>query len=87
MNKALCWKTDIHFTEGKEYNCTDTYGSMIAVLDNHNEPIKVGLDDPDFTFMLNVRTCDGCIFKKDMYLPECRECRISGKGNINNYSK
>lgn len=86
MNKAISWKTDEHFTDGKEYECSCTYNNMIEVLDNNGKLIQVGLEDPDFTFMLNVRTCDGCGHYGDFYKPECRECRISGQGDKNNYS-
>lgn len=86
MNKAIAWKTDEHFTDGKEYECSCTYNNMIEIVDDSGELIQVGLDDPGFTIMLNVRTCDGCSIYGDFYKPECGECRISGKGKDNNYS-
>lgn len=69
------------------YECSCTYGNMIEVMDDKGKLIEVGLDDQDFTFTLNVRICDDCIHYGDFYKPECRECRISGKGNQNNHMK
>lgn len=52
-NKAIAWKTDEHFTNGKIYICGTLDGNMIQVFDNNNEPVWVGIDDTDFTFILN----------------------------------
>lgn len=85
MNKALSWKTDEHFTEGKRYDCGTLDGNMIEVFDENNEKILVGIDDEDFTFMFNIRTCDGCSRYGDFYKPECRDCLVIGNGSQNNY--
>lgn len=87
MNKVISWKTDEHFTDGKEYECSYIYNNMVDVLGNDGKLIHVGIEDTDFTFLFNVRTCDGCNHYGDFYKPECRECRISGKGIRNNYVK
>ena len=52
-NEAIAWKTDEHFTNGKRYTCGALDGNMMEVFDNNNEPIWVGIDDTDFTFILN----------------------------------
>ena len=40
-NKAICRKTDEHFTEGKEYECTSAYAkyesAVVDILDNNKE--------------------------------------------------
>lgn len=91
MNKVLAWKTNEYFTEGKEYECTNAFGrfstdAAVEVVCDNGNMIMVDINDSDFTFMFNVRTCDGCIYNGDFYKPECRECRIIGKGNFNNYT-
>lgn len=56
-NKAICKKTDKHFTVGKEYECTDIYVKyeipMVGIVDDHGELINVDVNDTDFQFILN----------------------------------
>ena len=53
-NKAICRKTDDHFTEGKEYECTSAYASAVVdILDNNKELITVEINDKDFQFIFN----------------------------------
>ena len=56
-NKAICRKTDEHFTKGKEYECTCAYtkfeSAVVDVLDDHNELITVEINDKDFQFIFN----------------------------------
>ena len=47
-NKAICRKTDEHFTEGKEYECT-----VVDILDNNKELITCEINDKDFQFVFN----------------------------------
>lgn len=51
-NKAICRKTDDHFTEGKEYKCTLAYAkyesAVVDILDNNKELITVEINDRDF---------------------------------------
>lgn len=56
-NKAICKKTDEHFTKGKEYECTQAYSkfesAVVNILDDHNELISVEINDKDFQFIFN----------------------------------
>lgn len=56
-NKAICRKTDDHFTEGKEYECTSAYAkyesAVVDILDNNKELITVEINDKDFQFIFN----------------------------------
>lgn len=56
-NKAICRKTDEHFTEGKEYECTSAYvrygSAVVYILDNNKELITVEINDEDFQFIFN----------------------------------
>lgn len=54
-NEAVSWITDGRFTNGKKYECTNTYQNMINIIDNYGEAVKVSLDNKDFTFILNPR--------------------------------
>lgn len=58
MNFAISRKTDEHFILGKQYECTNIYHGFIDVLDEHQELIKVSLDDSDFLFVLNAKEDD-----------------------------
>lgn len=49
---AISWKSDECFTCGKRYKCTVCYENCIKVLDDNGQIVRVGLDDPDFTFIL-----------------------------------
>lgn len=55
MNKAICWKTDEHFTKGKEYSCSKAYAkyetAMVSVTDNNGNAIEVDINDTDFDFI------------------------------------
>lgn len=55
MNKAICWKTDEHFTKGNEYRCLNAYAkfetAMVDVIDNNGIPIAVDINDSDFVFI------------------------------------
>ena len=53
QNEAISWRTDEYFTAGKKYLCGTLDGNMIEVFDNDNKPVWVGIDDKDFTFILN----------------------------------
>jgi hypothetical protein len=57
MNKAICLKTDVHFTSGTEYECTDAYAIyedvMVDILDDYGELIHVSINDSDFDFMFD----------------------------------
>lgn len=56
-NKAICRKTDEHFTKGKEYECTAAYvkyeSAVVDILDNNKELISVEINDADFQFIFN----------------------------------
>ena len=56
-NKAICRKTDEHFTEGKEYECTAAYSryesAVVDILDNNKELITCEINDKDFQFVFN----------------------------------
>ena len=56
-NKAICRKTDDHFTEGKEYECTSAYAkyesAVVDILDNNKELVTVGLYVRDFQIFFN----------------------------------
>lgn len=56
-NKAICKKSDEHFTEGKEYECTGAYSryesAVVDVLDDDKELITVEINDKDFQFIFN----------------------------------
>lgn len=56
-NKAVAWRTDEHFTNGKEYECTNAFARMetacVEVLDNEGKPIIVDINDSDFDFVFN----------------------------------
>ena len=56
-NKAICKKTDKHFTEGKEYECTGAYSryesAVVDILDDNKELITVEINDKDFQFIFN----------------------------------
>lgn len=56
-NKAICRKTDDHFTEGKEYKCTPAYvryeSAVVNILDNNKELVTVEINDKDFQFVFN----------------------------------
>ena len=56
-NKAICRKTDEHFTEGKEYECTSAYAkcasAVVDILDNNKEFVTVEINDKDFQFIFN----------------------------------
>lgn len=56
-NKAICRKTDEHFTEGKEYECTPAYAryesAVVDIFDNNKELITVEINDEDFQFIFN----------------------------------
>ncbi|WP_373261896.1 hypothetical protein [Hungatella hathewayi] len=54
-NQAIAWKSDAHFTEGKRYECTNTYNNMIDILDDHGKSVAIDLEDRDFTFILYPR--------------------------------
>lgn len=51
-NKAICRKTDEHFTEGKEYECTAAYSryesAVVDIFDNNKELITCEINDKDF---------------------------------------
>ena len=57
-NKAICRKTDEHFTEGKEYECTAAYAryesAVVDILDNNKELITVEINDADFQFIFKI---------------------------------
>ena len=56
-NKAICRKSDEHFTEGKEYECTGAYSryesAVVDILDDNKELITVEINDKDFQFIFN----------------------------------
>lgn len=56
-NKAICRKTDEHFTEGKEYECTAAYATyesaVVDILDNNKELVTVEINDENFQFIFN----------------------------------
>lgn len=56
-NKAICRKTDEHFTKGKEYKCTPAYvryeSAVVNILDNNKELVTVEINDKDFQFVFN----------------------------------
>ncbi len=56
-NKAICRKTDKHFTKGKEYQCTEAYlryeSAVVDVFDDKNELVTVEINDKDFQFIFN----------------------------------
>lgn len=56
-NKAICRKTDDHFTKGKKYECTAAYvkyeSAVVDILDNNKELISVEINDADFQFIFN----------------------------------
>lgn len=56
-NKAISRKTDEHFTNGKEYECTCAYvkfeSAVVDILDNNNELVTVEINDKDFQFVFN----------------------------------
>lgn len=56
-NKALCRKSDEHFTSGKEYECTPAYAryesAVVDILDNNKEFVTVEINDKDFQFIFN----------------------------------
>lgn len=56
MNKAICWKSDEHFTGyGTEYQCGNAYAkfetAMVDVIDNKGENVAVDINDSDFVFI------------------------------------
>ena len=80
-NKAICRKTDEHFTEGKEYECTSAYAkcesAVVDILDNNKEFVTVEINDKDFQFIFNyeriillVRLKVGNIMEIKNYLPK-----------------
>lgn len=56
-NKAICRKTDEHFTKEKEYECTNAYAkfenAVVDILDNNKELVTVEINDRDFQFIFN----------------------------------
>ena len=56
-NKAICRKSDEHFTERKEYECTGAYSrcgsAVVDVLDDKNEFVTMDINDRDFQFIFN----------------------------------
>ena len=56
-NKAICRKTDEHFTKGKEYECTSSYAkyesAVVDIIDNNEEFVTVEINDKDFQFIFN----------------------------------
>lgn len=56
-NKAISRKTDEHFTNGKEYECTCAYAkfdiAVVDILDDNNELITVAINDKNFQFIFN----------------------------------
>ena len=56
-NKAICRKTDDHFTKGKKYECTAAdvkyESAVVDILDNNKELISVEINDADFQFIFN----------------------------------
>lgn len=57
MNKAICKKTDEHFTKGKIYTCSAAYvryeAAVVDVKDDHENSITVQVNDEDFEFRFN----------------------------------
>ena len=56
-NKAICRKTDEHFTKGNEYECTSAYAkyesAVVDIIDNNEEFVTVEINDKDFQFIFN----------------------------------
>lgn len=56
-NRAICRKTDEHFTEGKEYEYTAAYtrceSAVVQILDDKNELVTVEINDKEFQFIFN----------------------------------
>ena len=56
-NKAICRKTDEHFTEGKEYECTAAYAryesAVVDILVNNIVQITVEINDAVFQLYFN----------------------------------
>lgn len=58
-NRAICRKTDEHFTEGegKEYECTVAYTrceiAVVQILDDKNELVSVEINDDFFSLEVN----------------------------------
>ena len=52
---AISWISDECFTFGKTYECENTYGGSIDMLDDNKHLIRLALNDSDFTFILNSR--------------------------------
>lgn len=56
-NRAICRKTDEHFTEGKEYECTVAYtrceSAVVQILDDKNELVTVEINDDFFSLEVN----------------------------------
>ena len=55
--KAICRKTDEHFTKGKEYECTSGCAKYerkaVDIIDNNEEFVTVEINDKDFQFIFN----------------------------------
>lgn len=57
MNKAICRKTDEHFTQGKIYNCSKAYikfeTAVVEIIGDNDEKATVDINDHDFEFVFN----------------------------------
>ena len=56
-NRAICRKSDEHFSKGKEYECTGAYAkyesAVVDVLDDNKEFITIEINDKNFQFIFN----------------------------------
>lgn len=95
MNKVICYKTNDHFTKGKEYNCTDAYAKfenvMVDVVDDQGNITSLDINNLDFDFIfkhINKNIIDGVFEKKDKIISNAQMFqKINGNRSEDEFSK